>query len=240
MVLTLDVDWAPDFVIEYVASILMDAGVKATWFVTHDSSAIQELRNRPDLFELGIHPNFAQGSTHGQNPKAIVEHCMEIVPEATALKSHALLESTYLLEAVLKYSPVSVDMTTLLPGICLPRPALYEWKMRRMWRLSCCWEDNFQFCCRDPLFRVADMGWLSDGGIAVFTFHPIHVALNAHCYEQYNKLKEIGPLQKICQSDVEACRSEALGTEHVFRELVYLAASRGGGALAAEVCPRFD
>ena len=33
----LDVDWTLDFVIEYVANILVEHGIKATWFLTHDS-----------------------------------------------------------------------------------------------------------------------------------------------------------------------------------------------------------
>lgn len=34
-VITLDIDWAPDFVIDAVAEQLVQAGVWATWFVTH-------------------------------------------------------------------------------------------------------------------------------------------------------------------------------------------------------------
>jgi len=33
--LTLDIDWAPDWMIEKVAEMLLKYGVKATWFATH-------------------------------------------------------------------------------------------------------------------------------------------------------------------------------------------------------------
>jgi len=36
LVITLDCDWAPDFVIKYVAGILTERKVKATWFITND------------------------------------------------------------------------------------------------------------------------------------------------------------------------------------------------------------
>ena len=44
---------------------MIDHDVRATFFVTHESPALQRLKDRPDLFELGIHPNFLPGSTHG-------------------------------------------------------------------------------------------------------------------------------------------------------------------------------
>ncbi len=68
--ITLDVDWAPDFMIDAAAQALVDREVKATWFVTHASPAVERLREHPDLFELGIHPNFLAGSSHGATPAA--------------------------------------------------------------------------------------------------------------------------------------------------------------------------
>ena len=47
--LTLDVDWAPDFMIDFAAEILVEHGVRATWFVTHDSPALTRLRAQPIL-----------------------------------------------------------------------------------------------------------------------------------------------------------------------------------------------
>jgi hypothetical protein len=234
MALTLDVDWAPDFVIEHTASILLDAGVKATWFVTHDSPAIRELRNHPDLFELGIHPNFHAGSTQGKTPEDIVRYCATVVPEARVYKSHALLESTHLLEVVMKYSSVKIDMTPILPEFCLPRPVRYEWKHREIWRLSCCWEDNFQFCCRKPVLRLEQMAWLEHGGIAAFTFHPIHICLNASRYEDYEALKALGPMEDLTDASVRAVRGKSQGVEDVFRELVAHASGEGCDVRASD------
>src|SRR5688572_22770431 len=55
--LTIDIDWASDEVIADTAALVEEAGVAATWFVTHDTPQIGRLRANP-LFELGIHPNF--------------------------------------------------------------------------------------------------------------------------------------------------------------------------------------
>ena len=55
--LTFDIDWAHDDIIRDCVALVEDAGVKATFFITHESPIIDELRGN-DLFELGIHPNF--------------------------------------------------------------------------------------------------------------------------------------------------------------------------------------
>ena len=64
--LTFDIDWAPDWAIDLTAGILREREVRATWFVTHESPAVDRLREDSELFELGIHPNFLPGSTQAR------------------------------------------------------------------------------------------------------------------------------------------------------------------------------
>ena len=42
--LTFDVDWAPDFVIESAAAMLRERELRSTWFVTHEAPALALLR----------------------------------------------------------------------------------------------------------------------------------------------------------------------------------------------------
>ncbi len=235
--LTLDLDWAPDCTIDETADLLRAAGVRATWFVTHDSPAVRRLRLHPELFELGIHPNFLPGSTQGATPQEVLRFCMGAAPEAQAVKTHALLESTHLLEAVLEHTPVRADLTTLLPGVCLAAPARYEWKRKVLWRLPCAWEDNFQFDALRPEWRLADMPWLSGGGIAAFTFHPLTVALNSSSNAGFAALKAEGPLQATPPSRIAALRETGLGVGAVFRELVALAARDNNSVRVRDVLP---
>ena len=48
--LTLDIDWAPDWMISDIANQLISEGVRATWFATHTSQAIKEIEGKSDLF----------------------------------------------------------------------------------------------------------------------------------------------------------------------------------------------
>ena len=87
LVLSFDIDWAPDFAIDAVAQKLISRSVKATWFVTHLSPAISRLAERPDLFELGIHPNFLPGSDHGGSPAEVLAFMNTLVPNAVSVRN---------------------------------------------------------------------------------------------------------------------------------------------------------
>lgn len=113
--LTLDVDWAPDFMIDNVAERLVSQGVNATWFVTHESPAIDRLRRHPGLFELGIHPNFSRGSTHGATPEAVLRSCLSLVPDAVSMRTHALIQSSPLLVQVRASTSIRIDVSMFLP-----------------------------------------------------------------------------------------------------------------------------
>ena len=58
ILITLDVDWAPDDVISSVAEILLKNKIKSTWFITHQTPLLHFFRENDNYFELGIHPNF--------------------------------------------------------------------------------------------------------------------------------------------------------------------------------------
>ena len=93
-ILTFDIDWAPDWMIEQIAQVLIEKSVKSTWFVTHQSKAIEKLRQYDDLFELGIHPNLLNGSTHGKTEDDVLTHLKQIVPEAVSMRTHGLYQTT--------------------------------------------------------------------------------------------------------------------------------------------------
>lgn len=38
MVITLDCDWAPDFILQKIADILSSKKIKTTWFITNEGS----------------------------------------------------------------------------------------------------------------------------------------------------------------------------------------------------------
>lgn len=216
---TIDVDWAPDFVIDFVAQILIDSGVHSTWFVTHASPAIDRLRRRPQLFELGIHPNFLPGSSHGDTPSDILEHCLRLVPDANSLRTHNLIQSERLLAAIIKTERLTVDVTTFLPHAKGLQMVRYETGGKHLWRIPFFWEDYYETQCRTAVWNPESL--LELKGLRVFSFHPIHVYLNSARLDGYEALKRCVPqMHEATLDDVAPLIYDGPGTRSAFLRLV--------------------
>ena len=226
-ILTLDVDWAPDFMIRETAEILLKHRVSATWFVTHASPAIDELRQHRELFELAIHPNFLPGSTHGSDPRSVLEHCLELVPEAFSMRTHGLVQSSHLFFQVMQETPVRVDVSTFLPVRGSSEPAFF-WRRgtQPLMKLPFVWEDDFEF--ENPQRTWDGQAWIAGReGLNVLGFHPVHLALNSPDEDPYFALKRRRPhLTSVLPEDVKGLRHEGAGAQSFFRDVVaYLAAN---------------
>ncbi len=113
--LTFDIDWAPDWCVEVCADLVHNANLRATFFVTHESDILADLRKR-DGIELGIHPNLLPGSTHGEGTEVVLDHCISLVPEARAMRTHGLVQSSALFMTVCrKYPQIETDLSLFLP-----------------------------------------------------------------------------------------------------------------------------
>lgn len=227
MLLTLDIDWAPDCAIDWVAQHLVQRKVRATWFVTHLSPAVSRLRDHPDLFELGIHPNFLPGSSHGSTIDAVLDHCMQLVPEASSLRSHALVQSTPILAHIMSATPITTDVSLFLPYTPFLRPLEYGTGDRPLLRLPYFWEDDVEMQQLKPCWRLRPL--LDVGtGLKVFDFHPIHVYVNGADMAPYRQLtSSVRRLQDARASDFHRLVRPTNGTQSLFLELVeYLSAPR--------------
>jgi hypothetical protein len=221
IVLTLDTDWAPDFVIDDVADLLTESRVRSTWFITHDSPALARLRQHPEWIELGIHPNFMPGSTHGDTPEAVLRHCVEMVPSAQSMRTHGLLQSAPLLDQVMLHTSIQADVSMLLQYAAHLQPFQYRMNGRSIWRIPFFWEDNFEMEQEEPEWHLIPL--LSVGeGLKVFNFHPIHIYLNSKSAEPYSRLKDSAPnLMEATPAQVAPLiNSMEEGTRTLFIEIV--------------------
>ncbi len=224
--LTLDVDWAPDCAIDYVAQILIERNVKATWFVTHRSEAIEKLEEHSDLFELGIHPNFLDGSTHGKSEDEVLAHIKEIVPNAITMRTHGLYQSTsFLIKANVKYG-IDIDVSLFLPRAPNLIPHLIQWHGAKLWRIPYFWEDDSEMFEDHSLWNLLDEK-LCVPGMKIFDFHPIHIALNSNKFSLYNDLKQIKPLKDWSLDFINAHTNKSSGARTTFLELTEKLSGRG-------------
>lgn len=224
--ITLDVDWAPDFMIDAAAEALLAREVRATWFVTHASPALERLRERPDLFELGIHPNFLPGSSHGATAAEVVAHCAALVPEARAVRTHCLLQSTPLHDELLRGSAIEVDLSLFLPHARHVAPVVQWSPGGRLLRVPYVWQDNMEMYAPQPRWDVGAV--LDAPGLRVFDFHPAHVWLNSADFEPYERLKAMGPLGERSETDAARFRNSGTGAMTAFLDLADRLAADGG------------
>lgn len=181
---TIDMDWAPDFAIRETLKILDSAGVKATFFVTHQTETLSEIE--ASGHELGIHPNFHNTSTQGNSVKEIVGKLLEIVPSSRLIRSHGLLTSTLILQEISsEYPQLKIDLSQInykaRKIIC--GDFIYEKANIKVLNFN--WEDDLAFY--DQSHDWSKFNFFSDE--IIFNFHPIHIFLNSSSSKNYNALK---------------------------------------------------
>ena len=234
--ITIDLDWAPDFAINELANTLIDHQVKATWFITHKSKAIERLYKYPDLFELGIHPNFLPGSTQGETPSKILAHLMELVPGARSMRTHSLVQSTHLLYRVMDETPIENDVSLFLrhcPGLKSHR---FYYAKKYLCRLPYFWEDDLEMEAPAPCWEVEPLLALGQG-LKIFDFHPMYLYLNCINLDHgYNELKNSNAkLQQVSKEETEAYRRSQPGPQTLLLQLCRRLAVSGGGNLISEL-----
>ena len=235
IVLTLDIDWAPDFVIDDVAGILIEAGVKSTWFVTHASPAVDRLKSRPDLCELGMHPNFFPKSSHGDTHAAVFSHCRALVPEARTMRTHGLVQSTPLLDMAIDRG-VEIDVSLYTPHSESVAPLDHWREGKRLWRIPYVWEDDFEMDRPQPVWSIAPLA--ARKGIQMLDFHPIHVWLNGTDMAPYRTLKERCPrLLDAKREDAADLRRDRAGPGAMFRDAVGYLARLGRTSFVRDIPP---
>jgi hypothetical protein len=188
--ITIDMDWAPDEVIVQVARRLIASKIKTTWFITHESPEIKRLKKYPKLFELGLHPNFATGSTQGKNVKEIMNYLLKIVPGAKSIRTHGLIQSTELLKVIREKFNIRYDVSLFLPRTPNIVPHEIFWiKNLSLIRFPYFWEDDEESNRSRPLFNINHSEYRQPG-LKIFNFHPIHIVLNSRNMNKYELMKE--------------------------------------------------
>ena len=217
--LSFDQDWAPAWATERLMERVVEADLRATLFVTHDCPSLGRLRSS-GAFELGWHPNFLPGSSHGEGVDAVLDTLAAIVPEARGARAHTLMRGTPILEAY-KRRGLRYDAADLHDGVT-GLTVFQSWT--GLSRIPIWFEDDVHLQRGLP----CDLGALDleAGGLKVCTFHPVLVALNCADLEAYGELKRSLSAQGIALTDATAedfaphVQAERPGVGDLFEALV--------------------
>ncbi|HEX7597621.1 MAG TPA: hypothetical protein VF518_05365 [Polyangia bacterium] len=177
--LTLDLDWAPDHVLEDTRLLLEEAGLPATIFATHQSPAGAALLALPGC-ETGVHPNFLGGL----DEDAVLTRLLGEFPGATGVRNHALFYHSRLLPLLhrkgMRY--LSNDLLFLQSGLA----PFYDWS--GLVRLPIYWEDDVHCLYFDSRFDREALQ-LEQPGLKILNFHPVHLFLNTRELADYEAAK---------------------------------------------------
>lgn len=217
--LTFDVDWAPDFVIDYVAEKLIKLKIKSTWFITHDSPSIQKLLGN-SLFEIGLHPNFHNNSTQGNGIEDILKNLKKIANNSKSVRTHGLLQSS---EIYLKFNKYGIqnDVSILFSNQSHIMP--HYSKFFKITRIPFYWEDDVEM---ETGINWEDIeSHFKISGLKIFNFHPIHIFMNSNSMKKYEELKE-KDYPNVDKKTILELKNKTSGTESFFNNLTNILSER--------------
>ena len=175
--ITIDIDWAPDIIIQDVIEVFERFDVSATWFITHRSPILERLRENK-RFELGIHPNFNNllmgNYQNGRNIEEVVDRLLEIVPNAKSVRSHSMTQNGRLHE-LFSSKGLTHESNDYIPF--RSNIELRPWHISTgLIKVPCFWADDEALVMEDipPIRKLAH-----SKGLKVFNFHPMHIFLNS-------------------------------------------------------------
>lgn len=191
--LTLDTDWASDYAIAYTLELICRYGIKPTVFATNESQVLRQYI-ADDKIEIGLHPNFLPGSTHGDNYIDVIDHLVSLYPEAKTYRSHAYFDNWHISAEMFKRG-IKYDANLCLylqEGLTPLQHAT------GLLRFPTFWEDGvFFFHKNEQQLTGSIKKKIYTPGLKVFAFHPTTIFFNFNNIEAYNKLKHtprtIGP-----------------------------------------------
>ncbi len=178
--LTIDIDWAHDAVIADALAIIAEAGVSATWFVTHTTPILADIRATPRQ-ELGLHPNFnplldgAEG-----NAGDTLLRIRDVVPDATSVRSHSLTRSSKL-AVLFREHGMTHESNYFVPPAAGRR--IEPWRdFSGLLQVPIRWEDDVRLLDTTIGEPAAHLGTLLP---LTVDFHPIHLYLNTTTISDY-------------------------------------------------------
>lgn len=210
--ITFDLDWCPDFMIEYLLNILKNYDVKCIFFFTNKSKYLQSIKKK---HLIGIHPNFQ--NTHLINEQtAILRNLIKIIPDSKFVRSHCLNMNTNLVYEMFKNFPnLKYDFSMLTYKSKFVELTSYNYLKVKINRINYNWEDSIAI--HDKKFNWSSAQYFGVNNI--YNFHPIHIFYNTKNFDHYLKIKKnkiILNQQKINDIDSNLINDKSPGVRTFF------------------------
>ena len=191
---TTDIEWAPDWAIRDLFELADEYGVPLVPFLTHRSDYLDR-RLRDGSPDVGLHPNFLPGSTHGATVDEVIATTRALRPDAVSFRSHCFYDDTRMLrrmaDAGFRYDS---NVLAFLQPILAPFRSVAGTV-----RLPVFWEDDVHSGNQLPWDAGALRPAFDAPGLKIVNVHPVRVALNvpdegfAEAHRQIGSAVDVDP-----------------------------------------------
>lgn len=178
--LTSDVDWASDYCIAELLRYAASLHITPTVFATHATPALK------DGAQIGIHPNFLPGSSHGNDTNGVIDHLLQAYPEAKTFRSHHFVDSAGISHeihrrGILYDSNLSLHLQEGLVPLRTGSGLI---------RFPVFWEDDAHWNVENSDWNVAHyLERFTTHGLKILNVHPFFFTANIPNQEYYQKIK---------------------------------------------------
>ena len=222
---TSDIDWASEDAIQLFFQEINPSAIKLTTFVTHKSEVIEDFKNKGEI-ELGIHPNFLPGSSHGNDFRSVIESTLKFAPNAKSFRSHRGFDVTDITHLLFEYGiEYDSNIVAIFPDGC--RPIVHE---SGLVRFPIFFEDGTHLYNQLDLDLAKFTKWFKRPGVKILSFHPMNFVINtpeikymrfikdSHSREEYANLsiKEINELRYQGKGITSLCK-EIINFTHNYK-----------------------
>lgn len=214
--ITVDVDWAPDYMLRHFLSLLEPYDVGVTLFATHDSPLLQGVA-AAGRHEVGVHPNLLPTSSQGAGIDAVLNAVMRWYPQAIGCRFH-ILNFSYRDLMKLPKKGIRYDVSRLMYNASHLHPVYH--RDLDLTLIPYMWEDGV---CENAGDEVSiDSMRLDTPGLKVLNFHPMNVFINGpDPAGRIAFVNSIGPLLECPEEIARQHRVEgATGAQCALEELL--------------------
>lgn len=177
-------DWASEDAIKYTYRIIERFGFLTTFFLTNESTFIDNLIKN-NYIDAGIHPNFLIGSSQGKTMVDIIEYCQRLYPDAISFRCHKYFDNNDITE--LLYNKGYKYDSNLCTNLELVDPFVHR---SGLIRFPIYFEDGAYLLHNNNLkFKEVRDKIFYKNGLYIINIHPMHLIINTPDFSYMRKIK---------------------------------------------------
>lgn len=181
LAITIDMDWAPEAVIEDTLDLLSQYDAPCTIFATNQSTVTQAALS--DRVEVGLHPNYLP-LLNGQGgcPDRLLDELLELYPLSKGIRTHGIVQSAPLMASWAKKG-LRYESHQYFPF----QVPIYK-DFNDLYRLPIYWGDGREIYL--PYALEASRMNYTPQEPCVLAFHFIHIFMNTISGDHYQSYKK--------------------------------------------------